>query len=233
MTAARNSRTLRTIRSIVAICLVNICAQAGTSRYVFVSDQTTLVQTGGIAGVRWTYIVEGQFLLAVDREAGTAAFTQVDANAIDDSAFRRTLDPNEVLNMPALAGTVVDGGTSIRFKGYADDGSSILITLTFADDTVNLKGETAPPPNSADFFIFTLDAVARRKYSGGMGDPNNPYQIATAEMQTASTFLQAGWDFVDETANGTDDIWWILEGRDYPRLWWELITDEPLQNVGE
>ena len=43
----------------------------------------------------------------------------------------------------------------------------------------------------------------------------------TAEMQTASTFLDAGWDFVDETANGTDDIWWILEGQDYPRLWWE------------
>jgi len=24
-------------------------------------------------------------------------------------------------------------------------------------------------------------------------------------------------------ANGTEDIWWILEGKDYPRLWWELI----------
>ena len=45
----------------------------------------------------------------------------------------------------------------------------------------------------------------------------------TAEMQTAGTFLDAGWDFVDETENGTEDIWWILEGQDYPRLWWELI----------
>jgi hypothetical protein len=43
----------------------------------------------------------------------------------------------------------------------------------------------------------------------------------TAEMQTAKTFLDAGWDFVGETANGTADIWWILEGKDYPRLWWE------------
>jgi hypothetical protein len=41
--------------------------------------------------------------------------------------------------------------------------------------------------------------------------------------QEASTFLDAGWDFVGETANGTEDIWWILEGKDYPRLWWELI----------
>ncbi len=47
----------------------------------------------------------------------------------------------------------------------------------------------------------------------------------TAEMQTISTFTDAGWDFVDETANDTDDIWWILEGRDYPRLWWE--DEEP------
>ena len=45
------------------------------------------------------------------------------------------------------------------------------------------------------------------------------------EMQTANTFLEAGWDFVDETANGTDDIWWIDEGNDYPRLWWELIPE--------
>lgn len=43
----------------------------------------------------------------------------------------------------------------------------------------------------------------------------------TAEMQTNNTFLEAGWDFVDETANGTEDIWWIDEGQDYPRLWWE------------
>jgi hypothetical protein len=32
----------------------------------------------------------------------------------------------------------------------------------------------------------------------------------------------ADTDFVDKAANGTEDIWWILEGRDYPSLWWEL-----------
>ena len=40
----------------------------------------------------------------------------------------------------------------------------------------------------------------------------------TAEMQTAKTFLDAGWDFVGETANGTEDIWWIDEGKDYPTV---------------
>jgi hypothetical protein len=44
----------------------------------------------------------------------------------------------------------------------------------------------------------------------------------TPQMQTASTFLEAGWDFVGETGNGTEEIWWIEEGKDYPRLGWEL-----------
>ena len=43
----------------------------------------------------------------------------------------------------------------------------------------------------------------------------------TAEMQMESTFTDTGWDFVDETANGAEDIWWIDEGNDYPSLWWE------------
>ena len=47
----------------------------------------------------------------------------------------------------------------------------------------------------------------------------------TAEMRTASTFLEAGWDFAVETVNGTEDIWRIDEGKDYPRLWWERSDD--------
>ena len=42
-----------------------------------------------------------------------------------------------------------------------------------------------------------------------------------SEMQTAGTLLKARWDFVGETDNGTEDIWWILEGKDCPRWRWE------------
>ena len=28
-----------------------------------------------------------------------------------------------------------------------------------------------------------------------------------------------------KTQNGTEDIWWILEGQSYPRPWWELAED--------
>ena len=48
----------------------------------------------------------------------------------------------------------------------------------------------------------------------------------TAEMQTAGTFLEAGWDFVDEIANGTEDIWSICEGTNYPRFVWQIAAGD-------
>ncbi len=44
-------------------------------------------------------------------------------------------------------------------------------------------------------------------------------------MRAAETFLGVGWSFMGETANGTEDVWGINEGKDYPPLWWELITE--------
>ncbi len=62
--------------------------------------------------------------------------------------------------------------------------------------------------------FWDIETSGRTTSYGGEGK-------TTAEMQSAGTFLDAGWDFAGETENGTEDIWWILEGQDYPRLWWE------------
>jgi hypothetical protein len=48
----------------------------------------------------------------------------------------------------------------------------------------------------------------------------------TAEMQTLSTFTLAGWDFTNETANGTDDYWQMrCEGMNYPKLSWQVLAE--------
>ena len=76
--------------------------------------------------------------------------------------------------------------------------------------------------------FWDTQTSGQTKSSAGVGK-------TTAEMETASTFLDAGWDFVGETANGTEDIWWIDEGKDYPHLWWEKYSggsgtaDDPYQ----
>jgi hypothetical protein len=58
----------------------------------------------------------------------------------------------------------------------------------------------------------------------GIGDGVDPNVIAetTANMQTATTFTNVGWDFVGETVNGPNDIWDICEGMNYPKLSWQI-----------
>ncbi|MHC4517330.1 MAG: GLUG motif-containing protein [Planctomycetota bacterium] len=67
--------------------------------------------------------------------------------------------------------------------------------------------------------FWYVDVSGQATSAGGTG-------LTTAEMMTAGAFLAAGWDFVGEVENGAEDVWWILEGEDYPRLWWEASEDE-------
>jgi len=66
----------------------------------------------------------------------------------------------------------------------------------------------------AEDSFWDVQASGQATSAGGTG-------LTTSAMQDPSTFLAAAWDFVGETDNGSEDIWWIDEGRDYPRLWWE------------
>jgi len=48
----------------------------------------------------------------------------------------------------------------------------------------------------------------------------------TAQMQEKSTFLGAGWDFVGESASGTEGIWIICDGLDYPEFARQFVTGD-------
>ncbi|MHC4584852.1 MAG: LamG domain-containing protein [Planctomycetota bacterium] len=72
--------------------------------------------------------------------------------------------------------------------------------------------------------FWDVETSGQTTSGGGMGK-------TTAEMQMESTFTKAGWDFVAETENGTEDIWWIDEGQDYPRLWWEPSLERTIDLV--
>ena len=58
----------------------------------------------------------------------------------------------------------------------------------------------------------------------GIGDWDDPNVIGktTVEMQTESTFTDAGWDFVGEVINGPNDVWTICEGTNYPKFVWQI-----------
>jgi len=66
--------------------------------------------------------------------------------------------------------------------------------------------------------IVFLTAFSLMAYSANAADPD-VIGKTTAELQTESTFMNAGWDFLD--------IWeFRCEGMNYPRLIWQ--TTNPL-----
>ncbi|MGB2863989.1 MAG: GLUG motif-containing protein [Sedimentisphaerales bacterium] len=167
---------------LLVFCAISQHAEAETSIYVFGPDQSNIVKTGGFAGVHETYTVTGQFQLTVDSDAGVASFETVDANLANDTGLVYGRNIDEIFNMTALAGTILDE-TTIQFEGKTADGteSDVRLNISFSKHSAHLIGKTTPPPNSADMFFYDVNAVATIKYSGGTGEPNNPYQIATAE----------------------------------------------------
>ncbi len=116
-----------------------------------------------------------------------------------------------------VQGTRIAGG----LVGHNDGGS---ITSSYSIGPVDADQDTGgfvgmqSGGDSIDSF-WDIQTSSQTESSGGLG-------LNTVKMQDSNTFLDAGWDFMAETENGTEDIWWIEEGKDYPRLWWELISGE-------
>jgi hypothetical protein len=55
----------------------------------------------------------------------------------------------------------------------------------------------------------------------GFGSDPNVIGKSTNNLQTEETFTNVGWDFVGVDINGTEDIWTICEGTNYPKLSWQ------------
>ncbi len=74
--------------------------------------------------------------------------------------------------------------------------------------------------------IWNVDSNHDPMFSGVGGvrpDPEGVIGQITVDMKKQATFTSAGWDFVGETANGTDYIWRLCEDLvGYPRLAWEF-----------
>lgn len=76
---------------------------------------------------------------------------------------------------------------------------------------------TSAITNSINNSYWDIETSGMTTSAGGTG-------LTTEEMMQEVSFVS--WDFLGEDINGTEDIWKIAEGFDYPRLWWELYPLE-------
>jgi hypothetical protein len=171
--------------TIVSIAYAKYSGGTGTAdagrtgtKYVFLSAQSTVTQTGGIAGVHETYSIQGEFYLTVNFGEGTAFFDRVDAELVGESPFLPTRSLGDLFNMTGLIGKVLDK-SNIFFLGRTTDGTDgqILLLLSATEQGYDLTGGLTPP--GSDLYTYAIQALAKVAYSGGSGTAEDPYQIAT------------------------------------------------------
>lgn len=126
-------------------------------RYEFDND-AKLVVTGGFAGVRDEYAIDGSFTLSRNDD-GSATFSQVDATLRGEglsSLDGESLD--SILNLSGLTGLQVYR-TSVVFSGVSGS-VAIRLSVDVRDGSLAVSGSDLPP--CCDFFGHAINATATR-----------------------------------------------------------------------
>ena len=113
----------------------------------------------------------------------------------------------------------VSGDTSVG--GFVGRNASGAINLSYSTGLVSGYDYDIGGFVGSSYWGSTVTSCFWDIETSGLSYSDGGTGLTTAEMQDINTFLDAGWDFVGETANGTDDIWTMLE-VDYPHLTWEF-----------
>jgi hypothetical protein len=173
------------------------------------ADVTGAVFVGGLVGFNDTTI-------AASYAAGHVVGTQGVGGLTGDNGLHASI--TNCYAVGSVGGDVRIGGLS----GYnaGEIGYSYAGAPVDGNDFVGgLVGQSSE--GLAWACLWDVEASGQSSSAGGTGK-------TTAEMHRADTFLAAGWDFVGEMTNGTEDLWWIEEGLEYPRLAWERMpSDDP------
>jgi hypothetical protein len=142
-----------------------------------------------------------------------------------------------------MVGTVTDGTITNTYStasvtGEVNVGGLVglavngTITNTYSIGSVSSAGTKGGLVGFADGTIIT-NSCWNTETSGVETSAGGAIGLTISEMNTATTFTAAGWDFKGETTNGTAEIWNIGNDRNvgYPYFDWQFPTDQGLPSI--
>lgn len=157
----------------IAVCSLPSVASAQDpaqilDHYRLLPRHSTLEQTGGIAGFNFKYRLIGEYDL-LHRAAwdSPAKFKNAEiwgSQISDQPVIAMVIDVDQILNLEGLTGQRLPVAAPFdvyQFKGNTSDGSSVSLLASVIGPWMYLRGGTQPPPGSADYFTYRLQALAR------------------------------------------------------------------------
>ncbi|MGD0785896.1 MAG: GLUG motif-containing protein [Sedimentisphaerales bacterium] len=165
---------------------------------------------GGLAGYNYGNISDCFSTGAIGGRNYIGGFTGInDSNITNCYSTGAVSGDSNSLDIGGLAGRHHQGHISNCYSIGAVSGSS---------NVGGLVGDINSGTVSASF--WDVNSSGQAASAGGTGK-------TTAEMKTLSTFTSAGWDFVDETVNGPNDVWRMcVDGLNYPKLSWQFLPGD-------
>lgn len=159
------------------------------THYDLVPRRSVLLQTGGFAGVQQRYHLEGDYDFVEDWDYPTdppalvpyAYFTEADIRAPLGPMLPAFIDVDYLLNLEGLRGELLPLGAPFdvwRFRGRINDSdaaspleqSTIDLFAAQIGPWMYLYGQTTAPTHTADYFEYTIKALARRGRWADMND---------------------------------------------------------------
>ena len=186
------------------------------------ADVAGILTVGGLSGVNFANPYGGR--IATSCSAGTVGGQRnigglVGANQgrVEDCFSTAAVSGDN--SAGGLAGLntaqVVPDSTSPTGSIYRCYAAGPVVGNVFVGGLVGEQG----PGASVELSVWDIETSGQATSAYGTGK-------TTAEMKTASTFLDAGWDFAGEKENGAEDTWSICEETNYPRLAWQIIPGD-------
>ncbi|MGL4512687.1 MAG: hypothetical protein ACRCT8_06310 [Lacipirellulaceae bacterium] len=206
--------------------------------YTVLSRNSTLVETGGFAGVSNTYRVSGSFDLTTSSSSwlgGTAKFSTAElwgalisdkpSIAANDPTPSIVIDVDDTLNLEELVGVglpVAGPYDAYRFTGFLgnsdaasplEHGSSIQLLGIVFGPWIYVRGGTLAPAGSADFFDYNLRMVAR---TGDWADANGDGVVNAADYTAIRDGMGGGPAAVSAGSDDPLALWAAQYGQSIP-----------------
>jgi hypothetical protein len=142
---------------------------------------------------------------------GTFAVGGLVGRAMPGATIRDCYSTGQVLGQERVAGLAGEASSLVRVECCYATGA---VSGTAKSRTGGLIGYGSPPAGSSNCF-WNRETSGLDTSAGGIG-------LTTTQMQNIQTYISAGWDFVGEIINGTDDVWKMDDGGPaYPELAWQ------------
>ena len=126
--------------------------------------------------------------------------------------------------------TRVAGQSFTTFGGFSGENYN---EITNSYSTVSVHYEGVADPTNRGFTGSNSGTMTgnfwNTETSGQTSTAGTATGLTTIQMMSWENFLNDGWDFQGETANGTEDIWGInpLANIGFPFLSWQAFTHNP------